>query len=146
MRFLLIATLVPLTASFASTPTPYEVPGGLVLIRDSYEFDHAKHPMTGFAPDSPGPHKLILGRGTASLQLQPDRHSRGTQPLPAPPAPPRPPLVRLRRHGPVPPRLVHLRGQDQAAVVDFGARQLLWQPDRGPCCDHPALLPAARLL
>ena len=60
MRFLLIATLVPLTASFASTPTPYEVPEGLVLIRDSYEFDNAKHPMTGFAPDSPGSHKLIV--------------------------------------------------------------------------------------
>ena len=60
MRFLLIATLVPLTASFASTPTPYEVPEGLVLIRDSYEFDNAKHPMTGFTPDSPGPHKLIV--------------------------------------------------------------------------------------
>ena len=33
--------------------------------------------------------------------------------------------------GPVPPYLVHLRGQNQAAVIGFGARHL-WQPDRGP--------------
>ena len=69
----LIATLLPLTASFASTP--YEgLQGldlvlaeasraaleGLVLIRDTYQFENAKHPMTGFTPDSPGPHKLIV--------------------------------------------------------------------------------------
>ena len=73
MRFLLIAALLPLTASFASTP--YEgpegadlvlaeasraAPEGLVLIRDTYQFENAKHPMTGFTPDSPGPHKLIV--------------------------------------------------------------------------------------
>ena len=73
MRFLLIALVVPLTASFASTPyegpegpdlilaeTTRAVPEGLVLIRDTYEFDNAKHPMIGFTPDSPGPHKLIV--------------------------------------------------------------------------------------
>ena len=73
MRFLLIAALLPLTASFASTPyeglqgldrvlaeTTRAAPEGLVLIRDSYQFDNAKHPMTGFTPDSPGPHKLIV--------------------------------------------------------------------------------------
>ena len=73
MRFLLIAALLPLTASFASTPyegpegadlvlaeTTRAAPEGLVLIRDTYEFDNAKHPMTGFTPDSPGPHKLIV--------------------------------------------------------------------------------------
>ena len=73
MRILLIVALLPLTVSFASTP--YEglegadlilaeasraAPEGLVLIRDSYQFDNAKHPMTGFTPDSPGPHKLIV--------------------------------------------------------------------------------------
>ena len=73
MRILLIVALLPLTASFASTP--YEglegadlilaeasraAPEGLVLIRDTYEFENAKHPMTGFTPDSPGPHKLIV--------------------------------------------------------------------------------------
>ena len=73
MRLHLIATLLPLTASFASTP--YEgLQGldlvlaeasraaleGLVLIRDTYEFENAEHPMTGFTPDSPGPHKLIV--------------------------------------------------------------------------------------
>ena len=73
MRFLLIAALLPLTASFASTPyeglqgqdlvlaeTTRAAPEGLVLIRDTYEFENAKHPMTGFTPDSPGPHKLIV--------------------------------------------------------------------------------------
>ena len=73
MRFLLIAALLPLTASFASTPyegpegpdlilaeTTRAVPEGLVLIRDTYEFENAEHPMTGFTPDSPGPHKLIV--------------------------------------------------------------------------------------
>ena len=73
MRFLLIAALLPLTASFASTPyegpegpdlilaeTTRAVPEGLVLIRDTYQFENAKHPMTGFTPDSPGPHKLIV--------------------------------------------------------------------------------------
>ena len=69
MRFQLIAALLPLTASFASTP--YEggqllsemtraAPEGLVLIRDTYQFENAEHPMTGFTPDSPGPHKLIV--------------------------------------------------------------------------------------
>ena len=73
MRFLLIAALLPLTASFASTP--YEglegadlilaeasraAPEGLVLIRDTYQFENAEHPMTGFTPDRPGPHKLIV--------------------------------------------------------------------------------------
>ena len=69
MRLLFFAALLPLTASFASTP--YEgglllaemtraAPEGLVLIRDTYEYDNAKHPMTGFTPDSPGPHKLIV--------------------------------------------------------------------------------------
>ena len=73
MRFLLIAALLPLTASFASTPyegpegtdlilaeTTRAVPEGLVLIRDTYQFENAEHPMTGFTPDSPGPHKLIV--------------------------------------------------------------------------------------
>ena len=73
MRFLLITALLPLTASFASTPyegpegtdlilaeTTRAVPEGLVLIRDTYQFDNAKHPMIGFTPDSPGPHKLIV--------------------------------------------------------------------------------------
>ena len=74
MRFLLIAALLPLTASFASTPVDTKAsrayvvlaeasraaPEGLVLIRDTYEFENAKHPMTGFTPDSPGPHKLIV--------------------------------------------------------------------------------------
>ena len=73
MRFLLIALVVPLTASFASTP--YKGPGGrdlilaetnravlegLLLIRDTYEFENAEHPMIGWTPDSPGPHKLIV--------------------------------------------------------------------------------------
>ena len=58
MRLLLIAALVALSASFASTP--YEAPEGTVLIRDSYQFENAKYPMTGFTPDSPGPHKLIV--------------------------------------------------------------------------------------
>jgi len=73
MRFLLILALVSLTASFASIPykglvgadlvraeTTRAVPEGLVLIRDTYQFENAKHPMTGFTPDSPGPHKLIV--------------------------------------------------------------------------------------
>ena len=73
MHFLFFAALLPLTASFASTPykklegsdfilaeTTRAVPEGLVLIRDTYQFDNAKHPMTGFTPDSPGPHKLIV--------------------------------------------------------------------------------------
>ena len=61
MRFLMIAALLPLAASFASTPKPaYEPPEGLALIRDSYQFDNAEHPMTGLTPDSPGPHKLIV--------------------------------------------------------------------------------------
>ena len=73
MRYLLIAALLPLTASFASIPykrlesadlilaeTTRAVPEGLVLIRDTYQFENAEHPMTGFTPDSPGPHKLIV--------------------------------------------------------------------------------------
>ena len=63
MRLLVIAALLPLAASFASTPEPpkpYEPPEGLVLIRDSYQFDNAEHAMTGLMPDSPGPHKLIV--------------------------------------------------------------------------------------
>ena len=73
MRILLIVALLPLTASFASTP--YEglegadlilaeasraAPEGLVLIRDTYQFENAEHPIAGFTPDSPGPHKLIV--------------------------------------------------------------------------------------
>ena len=58
MRLLLIAALVALSASFASTPD--EAPEGTVLIRDSYQFENAKYPMTGFTPDSDGPHKLIV--------------------------------------------------------------------------------------
>eukprot|EP00964_Phaeocystis_antarctica_P024446 scaffold13682_cov84-Phaeocystis_antarctica.AAC.1 len=73
MRFLLIAALLPLTASFASTPyegpegadlvlaeTTRAAPEGLVLIRDTYQFENAEHPIAGFTPDSPGPHKLIV--------------------------------------------------------------------------------------
>jgi hypothetical protein len=61
MRLLTIAALLPLAASFASTAKPpYEPPEGLALIRDSYQFDNAEHPMTGLTPDSPGPHKLIV--------------------------------------------------------------------------------------
>ena len=73
MRFLLITALLPLTASFASTPykgpggrdlilaeTNRAVPEGLLLIRDTYEFENAEHPMIGWTPDSPGPHKLIV--------------------------------------------------------------------------------------
>ena len=61
MRFLMIAALLPLAASFASTAKPpYEPPEGLALIRDSYQFDNTEHPMTGLTPDSPGPHKLIV--------------------------------------------------------------------------------------
>ena len=285
MRCLLSAAFVILAASFSSTPkpAPYEAPEGLVLVRDSYQLENANHPMIGFTPDSPGPHKLIVvltgvnqplddksfairrgalekavavqGHGmviveTPGFDLYPDFAGaaeffasnlsgarevmcadwvqKGTgviagihklcarddfdcssgialhggsmgagiavqtskllttptvnallttqwapllgggaslpidqlrwRLLPAPPAPPRASLVRLRRHGyrpaqlvdlcaigEVPARLVHLRGQDQAAIVDLGPR-LLWQPDRGPCCDRPALLPAARLL
>ena len=61
MRFLMIAALLPLAASFASTPKPpYEPPEGLALIRDSYQFDNAEHPMTGLTsppltPPSPSP-------------------------------------------------------------------------------------------
>ena len=74
MRLLLFVALLPLTASFASTPVDTKAsraylvlaeasraaPEGLVLIRDTYEFENAEHPMTGFTPDSPGPHKLIV--------------------------------------------------------------------------------------
>ena len=54
MRLLVIAALVPLSASFGS------VPKGLVLIRDSFQFEGNDHPMTGFTPDGGGPHKLIV--------------------------------------------------------------------------------------
>ena len=54
MRLLMIATLVSLSASFGS------VPKGLVLIRDSFQFEGNDHPMTGFTPDGGGPHKLIV--------------------------------------------------------------------------------------
>ena len=73
MRSLLLAALVTLTASFASIPykrlegadlilaeTTRAVPEGLVLIRDTYQFENAEHPIAGFTPDSPGPHKLIV--------------------------------------------------------------------------------------
>jgi len=63
MRLVVLAALLPLAASFASTPEPpkpYEPPEGLVLIRDSYQFDNAEHAMKGLMPDSPGPHKLIV--------------------------------------------------------------------------------------
>ena len=60
MRILVLAALVSLTAAFASTPKPYLAPGGLILIRDSYQFEGAEHPMTGLTPDSGGPHKLIV--------------------------------------------------------------------------------------
>ena len=56
MQRLLIAALVAPSASFASTPAPE----GTILIRDSYQFDNAKYPMTGFTPDSDGPHKLVV--------------------------------------------------------------------------------------
>ena len=73
MRFLLIAALLPRAAAFASlsheapegadlvlAETTRAVPEGLVLIRDTYQFENAEHLMTGFTPDSPGPHKLIV--------------------------------------------------------------------------------------
>ena len=73
MRFLLIAALLPRAAAFASlsheapegadlvlAETTRAVPEGLVLIRDTYEFENAEHPMIGWTPDSPGPHKLIV--------------------------------------------------------------------------------------
>ena len=56
MQRLLIAALVAPSASFASTPAPE----GTILIRDSYQFDNAKYPMTGFTPDSDGPHRLVV--------------------------------------------------------------------------------------
>ena len=90
MRFLLIAALLPLTASFASIPykrlegadlilaeTTRAVPEGLVLIRDTYQFENAKHPMTGFTPDSPGPHKLIVmlaGHDPAAYETEHGAH------------------------------------------------------------------------
>ena len=57
MRLLVLAALVPLSAPFASIPEP---PEGQALIRDSYQFEGASHPMTGVTPDSGGPHKLIV--------------------------------------------------------------------------------------
>ena len=57
MRLLVLAALVPLSASFASIPEP---PEGQALIRDSYQFEGASHPMTGVTPDSGGPHKLVV--------------------------------------------------------------------------------------
>ena len=46
----------------AYPPEP-PVPEGLVLIRDSYQFEDAEYTMIGFTPDSDGPHKLIVGLG-----------------------------------------------------------------------------------
>ena len=57
MRLLVLAALVPLSASFASIPEP---PESQALIRDSYQFEGASHPMTGVMPDSGGPHKLVV--------------------------------------------------------------------------------------
>ena len=76
MRFLLIAALLPRAAAFASLSAPEgadlvlaettrAVPEGLVLIRDTYQFENAEHLMTGFTPDSPGPHKLVVLTGHA---------------------------------------------------------------------------------
>ena len=57
---ILALTFTPLCAPFASTPEPYEAPEGQTLIRDTYQFEGAQHPMTGLTPDSGGPHKLIV--------------------------------------------------------------------------------------
>ena len=52
-------TSFALSASFGSFPSKL-APEGQVLIRDSYLFENAKHSMTGFAPASGGPHKLVV--------------------------------------------------------------------------------------
>jgi len=57
---LLALAFTPLCASFASAPKPYEAPEGQTLIRDTYQFEGAEHPMTGLTPESGGPHKLIV--------------------------------------------------------------------------------------
>ena len=57
---LLVLAFTPFCAPFASTPKPYEAPEGQTLIRDTYQFEGAEHPMTGLTPDSGGPHKLIV--------------------------------------------------------------------------------------
>jgi len=57
---ILALAFTPFCASFASTPKPYEAPEGQTLIRDTYQFEGAQHPMTGLTPDSGGPHKLIV--------------------------------------------------------------------------------------
>jgi len=57
---ILAVAFTPFCASFASTPKPYEAPEGQTLIRDTYQFEGAQHPMTGLTPDSGGPHKLIV--------------------------------------------------------------------------------------
>ena len=58
-----------------SSPPEPPVPEGLVLIRDSYQFEDAKYPMIGFTPDSDGPHKLIvlLGGNQGSTGVSADR-------------------------------------------------------------------------
>ena len=57
---ILVLAFTPFCAPFASTPEPYEAPEGQTLIRDTYQFEGAQHPMTGLTPDSDGPHKLIV--------------------------------------------------------------------------------------
>ena len=57
---LLALVFTPFCAPFASTPKPYEAPEGQTLIRDTYQFEGAQHPMTGLTPDSGGLHKLIV--------------------------------------------------------------------------------------
>ena len=59
-----------------SSPPEPPVPEGLVLIRDSYQFEDAKYPMIGFTPDSDGPHKLIVllgGNDQGSTGVSADR-------------------------------------------------------------------------
>ena len=64
MRLVMISALVPLCASFASIPKPdpkpYEPPEGQHVIHDHYQFEGVHHPITGLAPNSGGPHKLIV--------------------------------------------------------------------------------------
>ena len=47
---ILALAFTPLCAPFASTPKPYEAPEGQTLIRDTYQFEGAQHPMTGLTP------------------------------------------------------------------------------------------------
>jgi len=47
---LLVLAFTPFCAPFASTPKPYEAPEGQTLIRDTYQFEGAQHPMTGLTP------------------------------------------------------------------------------------------------